>query len=316
MREGKISVIIPVYKVEEYLPRCLDSVLGQTHTDLEIILIDDGSPDNSGKLCDQYAAKDDRIKVIHKENGGVSSARNAGLDAATGDYIGFVDSDDWIEPDMYAFLLENAVAYDADISMCAAYFYHEGKQLPIECSANTYCIDRVEAKKRTVLGGMFIWDKLYKAELIKDVRYDTTYDCSEDLLFVYQALNKLNKAVISDIPKYHYEKKFGGLTSRPPCESSFNIVYIMKRILESEKGSPIYPYCIKGYTDAAYTVLSGVITSGFGADRYDELRNGLISFRKQILFGGHHSKKDKVKILLLSFSKKLYNAVIRKKHTL
>ena len=100
MPEAKISVIVPVYKVEPYLRKCLDSIVGQTHRNLEIILVDDGSPDNCGAICDEYAARDERIKVIHKENGGVASARNAGLAVASGDYIGWVDSDDWIETDM------------------------------------------------------------------------------------------------------------------------------------------------------------------------------------------------------------------------
>ena len=97
----RVSVIVPVYKVEPYLRECVESVMAQTLTDIEIILVDDGSPDNCGAICDEYAAKDTRITVIHKENGGLSDARNVGLDIATGEYIGFVDSDDWIYPKMY-----------------------------------------------------------------------------------------------------------------------------------------------------------------------------------------------------------------------
>ena len=100
-RVPKVSIIVPVYKVEKYLRKCIDSIINQTLKDIEIILVDDGSPDNCGKICDEYAAKDTRIKVIHKENGGLSSARNAGMEVAEGEYIGFVDSDDWIESDMY-----------------------------------------------------------------------------------------------------------------------------------------------------------------------------------------------------------------------
>ena len=114
-----ISVIVPIYNVEKYLDRCVDSIINQTYKNLEIILVDDGSPDNCLAICDSWAEKDRRIKVIHKENGGVSSARNSALDIASGDYIGFVDSDDWIEPDMYEILIKNAKKYDADISRCA-----------------------------------------------------------------------------------------------------------------------------------------------------------------------------------------------------
>ena len=101
----KISVIIPIYRVEQYLCKCVESVLTQTYHDLEIILVDDGSPDGCGKICDEYAERDERVKVIHKPNGGVASARNAGLDAATGEWIGWVDSDDWTEPALFETLL-------------------------------------------------------------------------------------------------------------------------------------------------------------------------------------------------------------------
>ena len=113
-----ISIIVPVYNVEQYLDDCLVSILNQTYKNLEIILIDDGSTDNSGKICDEYAKKDSRIIVFHKENGGVSSARNAGLRIAKGIYIGFVDPDDWIAEDMYEVLYLNAKKYDADVSVC------------------------------------------------------------------------------------------------------------------------------------------------------------------------------------------------------
>ncbi|GMO37902.1 MAG: hypothetical protein Ta2B_17610 [Termitinemataceae bacterium] len=113
-----ISVIIPVYNVEHYLRRCLDSVLAQTFTDFECILIDDGSPDKSPAICDEYAKKDSRFVVIHQANAGVSAARNAGLDIAQGEWITFVDSDDWIEPDMLRVLYQNAVKHQSDVSVC------------------------------------------------------------------------------------------------------------------------------------------------------------------------------------------------------
>ena len=114
-RVPKVSIIVPVYKVEKYLRKCIDSIINQTLKDIEIILVDDGSPDNCGKICDEYAAKDTRIKVIHKENGGLSSARNAGMEVAEGEYIGFVDSDDWIESDMYMTLWQKAKDINADL---------------------------------------------------------------------------------------------------------------------------------------------------------------------------------------------------------
>ena len=107
----KISVIVPVYNVEQYLERCVDSIINQTYTNLEIILVNDGSTDNSGKLCDELAKKDERIRVIHKENGGLSDARNRGIDEAESDLVGFIDSDDYIDSDMYEVLLKNLICY-------------------------------------------------------------------------------------------------------------------------------------------------------------------------------------------------------------
>ena len=117
--QPKISVIVPVYETEGLLDRCVESIVGQTYKNLEIILVDDGSPDNCPAMCDEWAEKDSRIRVIHKENGGVSSARNAALDIATGDYIGFVDSDDWIEPEMYSSLIQKISESGKNIALCS-----------------------------------------------------------------------------------------------------------------------------------------------------------------------------------------------------
>ena len=114
-----ISVIVPVYKVEKFLDRCINSIIQQTFTNLEIILVDDGSPDRSGEICDEWKMKDKRIRVIHKENGGLSDARNKGLDVATGDYVAFIDSDDWIDPDMFQLLYDATQKYQADIAECS-----------------------------------------------------------------------------------------------------------------------------------------------------------------------------------------------------
>lgn len=121
----KISIIVPVYKVEPYIHKCVDSILAQTFKDFELILVDDGSPDNCGQICDEYAQKDSRVKVIHKENGGVSSARNVGIDTALGEYITFIDPDDIIEQNMYQVLFEHAIKYSADIVVCPIRSFNE-----------------------------------------------------------------------------------------------------------------------------------------------------------------------------------------------
>ena len=169
----KISIIIPVYKVEKYLSRCLDAVLRQTVNDIEAILIDDGSPDASGRICNEYAQKDPRIKVIHQENAGASAARNSGLDIAAGDYIGFVDSDDCFVPNMFELLLRHMEMSGAEIAFCD-YSEISGDPVP---SFRQFSADHIESK---VMGqkeafelisdsnkniGGYIWNKIGRAHV-------------------------------------------------------------------------------------------------------------------------------------------------------
>ena len=182
----KISVIVPVYKVEPYLNRCIDSILNQTYTDLEVILVDDGSPDNCPALCDQAAQRDPRIKVIHKENGGAASARNAGLAAATGEYIGFVDSDDYIDAEMYQILMETAVDTGADIVECG---YRWVKPNVLYDRENTRAVDlytNVEALEKLYFGdqmfggiSIVVWNKLYRRALFDEIHFTEGFICED-----------------------------------------------------------------------------------------------------------------------------------------
>jgi glycosyltransferase involved in cell wall biosynthesis len=167
-----ISVIVPVYKVEPYLRRCIDSIRNQTYTNLEIILVDDGSPDNCGHICDEYAQKDKRILVIHQENGGLSAARNSGLDRCTGDYIGFVDSDDCIHPEMYERLYQDICTYHTRLAfchpnMCYGSIPDINKNLPTECKDKEFVI----LKSMTENIWWSAWTKLYERSLFKKLRY-------------------------------------------------------------------------------------------------------------------------------------------------
>ena len=169
-----ISVIVPVYNVEPYLRKCLDSIVAQTYTDLEILVIDDGSTDRCGAICDSYAERDPRIRVFYTENRGLSAARNLGLDHATGEYIGFVDSDDWIEPDMYEVLLKKAVQTDADIVTCRFFQEYRDRTEEFPGPENEFATEGDEIL-RTYLFNKRIcqdaWNNLYKAELFRSVRY-------------------------------------------------------------------------------------------------------------------------------------------------
>ncbi len=205
-----VSIIVPVYNAEKYLGKCVESLINQTYKNLEIILLDDGSTDNSPLLCDEYAKKDNRIKVIHKGNSGVSDTRNKGLEVANGEYIGFVDSDDWLEPDTYEFLLNNAIKYSADISACGAMYKKDDLsffKIDEECW-NTPTLFEGKNKLDFILDSYYtsyvIWNKLYRAEIVKNVKMDTSMKIAEDSLFLYNCVKDCKKLVVENSPKYYY----------------------------------------------------------------------------------------------------------------
>lgn len=201
-----ISVIVPVYNAEKYLDVCLDSIINQTYKNLEIILIDDGATDKSGSICDEYAKKDPRIKVIHKQNEGVSKARNTALDMISGEYVGFVDSDDTIKNEMYELLLSNIIANDSDIAICRQSEIVGEHQSIIETVERTTYFTKDESIEQVLLGKAFRGgpcNKLFKASMCETLRFDTDIAYGEDLLFVVKYLLKCKKIVC--IPDVCYD---------------------------------------------------------------------------------------------------------------
>ena len=205
-----ISVIIPVYNTEKYLPRCIESVLAQTYRNLDIIIVDDGSPDNSGKICDEYAEKDSRVRVFHKENGGLSSARNFGLEKAcekNSEYIGFVDSDDWIEPEMYEQLLKALQEAGADIAICGYVRDADGKPnyKIYRPAANTVydCQNAIKANLEKKINNT-VWNKLYKTTLFDGIEFPKG-KTFEDIATFCKVLYKAEKTVTLAEPFYHWE---------------------------------------------------------------------------------------------------------------
>lgn len=203
----KISIIVPVYNVERYLVDCIESIRNQSLTDIEIILVDDGSLDNSGAICDDYALKDDRIKVIHKKNGGLSSARNAGLEVAVGEYIGFVDSDDWVDSEMYGFLYKNAVEKQAEIAVCnIAKMGPDGKFSNFDEGNTDILFTRAEGMEELIRNQKLTFsscNKIYKRKLFMDCRYDETI-ILEDMNISYRLLNQANNIFYTARPMYFY----------------------------------------------------------------------------------------------------------------
>ena len=201
-----ISVIIPVYKVEEYLCRCVDSVLAQTYTNMEIILVDDGSPDNCPVMCDEYARQDSRVKVIHQENAGLSGARNAGIDMAQGQWLAFVDSDDYLAADFLERLYQACVDTGSSLSVCR-WEYVRGETIPEHGTGETrvYTGREMLANLYVPDGAYFVvaWNKLYRKELFEDIRYPLGR-IHEDEATTYRIYDKVKKAAYVDRSLYGY----------------------------------------------------------------------------------------------------------------
>lgn len=208
----KLSIIIPIYKVEPYLHKCINSILAQTFADFELILVDDGSPDKCGEICDEYAKRDTRIKVIHKENGGVSAARNAGLEIAQGEYIGFVDSDDYIEKDMYEILYKLSKEYDADIVECGFSIVKEDEVKPILTNTNIITGDKLLALHLLAKhwAHCLSWNKIYKKYLFDGIKFPCGMIHEEEVI-MHRLFFSLNKYVYIGESKYFYVQREGSI---------------------------------------------------------------------------------------------------------
>lgn len=230
-----ISVIIPVYNIEQYLPRCLDSVIAQTYNNLEIILVDDGSTDSSGEICDKYSLLDNRIKVIHKSNGGVSSARNEGLEVAKGDYIGFVDGDDIIEKDMYQILLDNAIKYHCEMSCCQIDTISvDGVRTSINTEES--CVLSVDRIVSGFFSEGFIKEmmysqcnKIFSNQIISNIRFKP-YKYCEDILFIFETVLNCTKVYYDNYIGYHYVHRFNSAMTSSFSRNRLDYIYAAREI--------------------------------------------------------------------------------------
>lgn len=217
MENPKVSIIVPIYNVEKYLDRCMESLLNQTLEDIEIIMVDDGSPDNCPKMCDEYAKKDKRVKVIHKKNGGLGYARNSGLDIATGEYVAFVDSDDYTDLDAYRSLYDKAKESDADIVYAGFYNQHPDMSESVFFILDNTWVDHeiisflsdmiFDEKPREKTVCMSMWNAVYKRDIIEKyhVRFQSEREImSEDIVFHTTLLPLCHKVVCIPIALYHY----------------------------------------------------------------------------------------------------------------
>lgn len=236
----RISVIVPVYNVEKYIERAVQSIINQTIKDIEIILVNDGSDDSSGLICDKLSQQNSNIRVMHQINSGVSAARNKGIEIAKGDYIGFIDADDEIEPDMYEFLINEIIENKADISMCGIMIKYLNGVTKLEYGTNKrYVLDNEEAIYTFLKGSILnisMNTKLIKRELFYRCRFDENIRINEDKLMLFQCLINANRIVSNDDCKYVYIKRFGSASEERFSTKYFDIILVaseIKKIVEN-----------------------------------------------------------------------------------
>ena len=307
---SKISVIVPVYNVENYISKCLDSILAQTHSDLEVICVNDGSTDNSGKILDEYATRDSRVKVFHQENGGVSSARNLALENVSGEYIGFVDSDDYVAPDMYSSLLSALEDQDADIAECSiAYAYENG------AIKNSFVRDYHFTDKKRILAAFFLKEmgiinctKLFRRDICADIRFNKEYKIGEDSLFLYHALKKSKKIIGIDTVGYYYLQRESSVMHNVIDEKRLKLFEIVDFWLEENKhDKELYTSVVK--RDAVLSIFvmeSALKDKDKNKTVIKMLRGRVLKHKKIILTSNKFSIKFKVGTLLLWMCPWLY----------
>lgn len=282
----KISVIVPVYNVEQYLTRCLESIICQTFADLEIILVDDGATDNSGKICDEFALKDSRITVVHKENGGLSSARNTGLDIAKGEFITFVDSDDWILPDAFEYLLNLIEKNEADI-VSADYNFTDGRAINKNedycekeiCGTEEILKFYLEQDRLHDRNDFPVWIKLYRKKMFSNIRfpYGKLY---EDSITNFKILSNCKKYIKSSRIIYAYFQRPSSITNSCLRKKNLDLIEVSKEMLRlSSNNEKLKQLCKRKIAMAYFSLLSMYVR--YGTDlSYSELIHLVSEYKK------------------------------------
>lgn len=311
-----ITVIVPIYNVEKYLKKCIYSILNQTYDKLEIILVDDGSPDKCGKICDELKKSDDRIKVIHKKNGGLSSARNAGIDIAKGEYIGFVDSDDTIEPFMYEKLLSSIIENGTKISVCAVnYTYENGKKLTKTKLGNDCTFDFYQAMVEMNAHRIFdmgAWSKLYHKDLFNDIRFPEG-KLSEDYYIMYKIFERAQKVSYVSTPCYNYLQRSNSITRNVKINHDHE--YAAKSQMEylEQKYPEMSVLGHVSYASAALTVYDSYIKNNVPCpkEEMEHFKSVVKQNKKYINKAEFLPKSKKIQFRLFTISTNLYNVVFK-----
>lgn len=319
MDQPLISVIVPVYKAEKYLDKCVKSIQNQTYRNLEIILVNDGSPDRCGEICDVLAKGDPRIRVFHKENGGQSSARNMGLDNMTGEYVGFVDSDDWIEPDMYQRLYSLCVMHNAQISCCGiqkdyldGHIVYFNPAYPQEKSVELYSMD--EALRESLANAKITYspcDKLYHKTVFSTLRM-TVGKIYEDMEIIPKCIEQVEKIVYDPYPFYHYN-----LTEESTIRGTFNPRRFAEADVALEKAEDYrvrYPHLYDIAMARYIAACLNIIHVSYGVESCAQRRKEMVAAMRGSLpqpAVAALRKQERIKLMALRVSPAAYELLMR-----
>lgn len=312
-----ISVIVPMYNCEKYIAKCIGSLSAQTYDNLEIIIVDDGSEDGGGKICREYALKDNRICYIRQENKGASAARNIGLSHAVGEWIAFCDSDDYAEPDMLEYLFSLAVKYHADIVQCGIMTEYESKTDVVCCPESDVIIDGFISTDKKVLKFLANanWCKLFRCKAIENISFDS-FVIGEDLLFNIKAALKAGRIVLGSCAKYHYVQRSGSICSSAPTSSSLvSMRNVLKKTEEMLNGGNAARYYHDEQIRNDFNICSLYVRflPENSENVVGEVRSELRENLGHIMAGRDFTAKERIKALLISFAWRFYAFAVRRK---
>ncbi|MDU6574119.1 MAG: glycosyltransferase [Gemella haemolysans] len=315
-----ISIIVPVYNVEQYLEKCINSIINQTYKNLEIILVDDGATDNSGKMCDELAKTDNRIKVYHKENGGLSDARNYGVERAIGEYIGFVDSDDYIDEEMYEKLYGAIKKEDVDVAECNFKFIYTNR-VSNYTEDNYYLVmNRDEyIKEYIIMNKLFgsACTKLIRSDLAKKIKFPKG-KLYEDSFYSLELMKKAKNFVIFDSPYYNYVMRENSITNSKFNEKNLDLIEIADDIYDYVIST--YPY-LKKEADrrkmySYFNTLDAIIVSPDYSNKvyYNNIKSYFYKNFLQLFINNKISINRKIRLLIMLINKKMYKKILLKHH--
>ena len=310
MQKGKISIIVPIYNSENDLDQCIESIVNQTYKNLEIIIVNDGSTDNSVNICKNWEANDSRIILIDKQNEGVAKTRNEGLKIATGDYIGFVDHDDFIEPEMYETMLVDMEEHNADIVMCSSTgIYEDGTTTKAYPNYKSFEIEKESLIKRMQsyekIFCSSVWSKLYKRKVVRDLKFDTEIILGDDYYFNGIAYTNINKFYYDERSLYNYRIREGSISRRKVDNHFFDKYLVVNKLSDYYEMNNIGEkddFDIMRYS-ISYEILYGLYLYGGNKETKKKWKK---IFRMSAKKCDIKSFKDKIKIMMMKHFTGIY----------